>query len=294
MTSESSPETIYKQMKRFFPDEVFTKELVKEKVDEEDIFTSNTVILPYLQSALLAEKIVEFKIDNTPRVFFTRFNEMPYPDDDEVKRRPGQYLEEFQSVITLPIEPGIGNMMIRKSLKVVIRIFTSLYAVELGAEFKSVIFGEEGNLLEFSYPTIGRIVRNAREFRAKVPKKMNLRLAIRQVRNSEKINCEVADVSAKGMGVILPRACRKMLEIEEAITAEVTLNGEMLFSVSCRVRHLSKMRSDNEVQFTCGLQLDLASNEQLKAVEGLLAKVQRIYLQDLANQSLRHGVSILP
>lgn len=333
MVEENMQEIALSRLQSFFPDEGYTEELVAEKIAEKDIHIYPADMLPFLQSALLGDKIVEIKIDRDERVFFTRLCDLPASllaeleaeleakieyelkkkqeaettDDnpeqikegaeteEEPKKVPiqGFYLEKMTQILTLPIEPGIGNHLIRKSDKVVVRVFTSLYAIELGTKFEEVLTENGLSVIKLGYPTIARIVRDAREFRAKVSSSMDLKLTIIPTRKRNTIICKVVDVSAKGLGLIIPRESKKKLKLEDAVRVKVTLDERDMFTVAGRIKHLSKLRADSEMQFICGLQLDLASQSEKSLVETLLARVQRVYLQDLAEKSLEHGVSIL-
>jgi len=94
----------------------------------------------------------------------------------------GDYLKLMNHLICLPLEPGMGNLHIRNSQRVMIRFFTSTSAIELGTFFQDLALVQDLPVLRLSFPVIGRQVRGARSFRAKVPATMNFTLLIKRER----------------------------------------------------------------------------------------------------------------
>ena len=52
-----------KRLSLFFPELVYTRESLEEALDDGDIFYKPTDMLPFLQSALFDEKVIEVELD---------------------------------------------------------------------------------------------------------------------------------------------------------------------------------------------------------------------------------------
>lgn len=301
---QPSPTQLKRALKRlqiFFPGEPYTPEIITELLIKEDVFLNLGAMLQYLQSALLDNKILEVHIDNNPRTFFTRVHDAPpehnlETDEEEgvkVVYRENSYLENLSHVVILPLEPGVGNPLLRQSNCIVLRMFTSLYSVELGTTFQDVVLINNVPMLRLNFPAIGRIVRGAREFRAKVPKRLDLQLTILPSRKRKKLDCPIQDVSNNGIAFIVGREGYKLLKIEDSIMVKIFLDGKLLVIIGGTIRHLSKMRAGKSLQFLCGLQLDLENKILASAVESLVAQVQRAHLQEISQLSEDSGVNLI-
>lgn len=290
-----------KKLQFFFPGEPYTSETVADLLTEDDVFFNLGYILQNLQSALLDNRILEVQIDSNPRVFFTRLNDYPpEPDTDidldqeeEAPYRENSYIEGFSQVVTLPIEPGVGNHLLRKSKCIILRMFTSLYSVELGTTYQGIVHINGVPMLSLNFPSIGRIVRGAREFRAKVPKKLDLQLTILPTRKRPKLDCPIQDLSNHGISFIVEREGYKKLAVDDSIMLKIFLSGKLLVTIGSTIRHLSKMRSGSTMQFLCGAQLDLENIMLATAIESLVAQVQRAHLQEVSEISDESGVQLI-
>ena len=85
---DNSPEGILQRVKRrmtlFFSEEIYTLDMLEEDLETGDVFYKPTEILPYLQTALMDEKILEVEFDGLTRVYFSRVHEH-YPEPEEQK-----------------------------------------------------------------------------------------------------------------------------------------------------------------------------------------------------------------
>jgi len=131
-----------------------------------------------ISNNLLKEKILEIEINGMTRVYFSRIND-DFPDLEESKNDAGEltlteptytagdYLKLMSHIITLPIEPGMGNLHLRNSKKIVIRFFTSTSTVELGTFFQDLAIVREIPVLRLAFPVVGRQVRGGKSISGK-------------------------------------------------------------------------------------------------------------------------------
>ncbi len=306
MNSEESVDDIIlrtqKRLEFFFKDQVFSTEFVDEGLDSGDIFIKPSEILPYLQTALLDDKVIEVEMDGMTRVYFSRMYDDPvFVEDEEDETgnhpvhpdyNPGDYLQNLSHVVTLPIEPGIGNLHIRHSKSIVLRQFMSSYAVELGCFFQEMTTVKDLPVLRLSFPVIGRIIRGAREFRAKVPVKHNLQIMIIGKRKQGTMTTRVVDISASGCSFSIKKEEQSLFVPEETRTFEFIHEGMLIVRLTGKVRHVSKIRGKNGTEFICGLQFDLATRAIAAQVEGIVATVQRAHLKELSDLSEESGLSL--
>ena len=149
---DNSPERLLQRVQRrmtlFFSEEIYTLNMLEEDLESGDVFHKPSDILPYLQTSLMDEKVLEVEFDGLTRVYFSRVHDhlpdlQEQKDDDgelvmvEPEYNTGDYLKMMTHLITLPLEPGIGNLFIRHSKKIILRLFTTTYAVELGTFFQN-------------------------------------------------------------------------------------------------------------------------------------------------------------
>lgn len=306
MTEQESQDFIADRVKRrldlFFTDEVYSRESITEGLESGDIVIKPADILPFLQTALLDDKIVEVEMDGMTRVYFSRIYDNPPPDiveevDGETivtkpEYKAGDYLKEMDQLISLPLEPGIGNVHIRHSKHIMLRLFMTSYAVEIGCFFQDMTTVGEIPVLQLSYPTIARVVRGAREFRAKVPHDHDLQIMIVGKRRQSTLTTRVADISASGCSFAIKKEEQELFRIDENRTFEFVQDGMMLVRLTGKVRHISKIRGKEGTEYLCGLQLDLVTRSLAAKVEGIVAAVQRAHLKELADMSAESGLDL--
>lgn len=311
---------IKNQLQQFFPGEIFTESSVEEALQNGDIFSTPDEILPYLQTALLDKKIIEVELDGIPRVYFTRIEDDPPEteeddqhgpdgsntdeinenneseadenDENEAEYQEGDYLREKSHLITLPLEPGLGNLHLRHSRIITLRMFTKAYAVEFGATFADLTKIEELPVLKLNYPDIARVLRNAREYRAKVPESLDF-VATIDTESDEEIIATPVDISVKGMAFACTKHDHRMLRIDDILDFKLYIDDELLVFMKGEVRHLSKIRKDRTIEYVCGVEFELDSQTTAAAVESLVAKVQRAHLQELAALSDKSGIDLI-
>ncbi|MFH2122400.1 MAG: hypothetical protein ABIJ50_02810 [Pseudomonadota bacterium] len=297
-------QNILSKLTLFFPNQSagYTLQSVEEGLDLREILVKGEDILPYLQTAFFDDKIVEVELDGIPRVYFSRIHDHT-PDLEEVEEdgevvlkepdyKSGDYLKEMTHVISLPLEPGMGNMHIRNSQKVLLRLFTSKYALELGTFCEEMILVRELPVLRLSYPVIGRLVPEIRAFRAKVPSTLNLLIIVAGKVKRPDMYCKAVEVSADGMSFLIEKEQQQLFTIGESRSLQFILDEISYVKVTGVVRHVSKIRGKGGTEFRCGVQFELTTRALAASIETIVATIQRTHLQELTLKSEEFGVDL--
>ncbi len=301
-TEEFTINRIIKRLSFFFTDEIYTKTGVQEELITGDIFYRPNDVLPFLQTALLDEKILEVELDGMTRVYFSRLHDHPPELVEEESEegitclepeyKAGEYLKEMSHIISLPLEPGIGNLQIRHSRHIVLRFFMTNYAVEMGCFFQDMDLVRKLPVLRLSFPSIGRVVRGAREFRAKVPKNFDLKIIIVGKRRHGTITTRVVNISASGVSFSIKKDEQNLFKVDETRTFEFMQEGMLLVRLSGIVRHVSKIRGRKGTEYVCGMKFDLITRTVAGKVEAIVAAVQRAHLKEISNLSDESGLNL--
>jgi len=289
----------------FFPNQSpgYTLQSVDEGLADEEILLEGKAFLPYIQTAFFDDKIVEVELNGIPRVYFSRIHDHT-PDLEEVEEngelvlkepvyKCGDYLKEMTRTILLPLEPGMGNIHIRNSKTVVLRLFSSKYAIELGTFCEEMILVKDLPVLRLSFPTIGRLVPAMRAFRAKVPAAMDLPVIVSGKQQLPDLYCKSLEVSADGMSFLIQKKERELFQIGESRTLQFVLDGFLHAKVTGIVRHVSKIRGKGGTEFRCGIQFELTTQALAASIETLVATIQRTHLQELALKSEEIGINLI-
>lgn len=295
---------VQKRLQMFFPDETFTEEEIRDELTTGNIFATATDFLPYLQTALLDEKLIEIQFDGHARVYFGRLADDPPPPPEpvegeeqgeleEVEYNPGEYLGNMSHIISLPVEPGLGNMHIRYSKTVLLRFFTSSYAVELGTFYTEHTKVDDQPVLKLAYPAIGRIVRGAREYTAKVPNDLDLKVRIAKKGWKSAVIAEVSDMSANSFSFSFGKDEEELFVVDDTHHFEITLDGKVIIEIDGTVRQLAKARKQKSVENFCSIQLDLSSRALASKVESTVAMVQRAHLKEMSELSEESGYELI-
>lgn len=308
MTDEKNEkfiQSVKKKLSLFFPEDAysFTQQTIEEGLESGDFMVKSTTILPYLQTALFDDKIIEVELDGMTRVYFSRVHD-DTPDLIEVEEdgetrieepeyTAGDYLKMMSHLITLPLEPGLGNIHIRDSQKIMLRLFTATCAIELGTFFQDLAVVRDLPVLRLAFPVVARQVRGARAFRAKVPTDMDFLLLIMGKRKRPKMRKRMIDISANGMSFQVRKEERTLFKIDEICSIQFIMNDELLVKVNCTVRHISKVRGKKGTEYRCGVQFDLPTRAIAASIEAIVAKVQRAHLKELSDKSLESGIKLV-
>ena len=254
-------EEIKRQLQRFFPSETFTVETLETALEKGEIVTAKEKILPYLQTALF---------------------------DD-----PGEYLTDMTHLVTLPLEPGLGNLHLRYSRFIVLRMFTKAFAVEMATTFEELGKVQEIPVLRLTYPVLARIVRNTREFRAKVIESLNFTVSLELGENAKEFLAAPVDISIRGMSFAVSKQDQRNIKINESYGMKLYLDDELRVSVGGTVKHLSRIRKKSGIEYVCGIEFDLPSKTTAAVIESLVAMIQRAHLKELADKSAWSGIDLI-
>lgn len=308
------------ELKKFFPDVEMNHVELGGKIADKTILSDSKDILPYLQSALFDEKIVEMHLDNSPDVYLATLRDYPPSDEleeifeeadketsDETEEesrndesvdayRYGDYLKLCENIVSLPVEPGIGNINLRRSSRVILRMYTTSKTIELGACFHSLVEVAQVPLLSLSFPTIGRVIEEDREFRARVPKKFKLRLRVPATRKRAKFDAVLKDISPSGLGFIVPHKLVKAIPVGAVIKGMLVLDeGETKSNVGIlgEIKHVTRMRTATGREYTCGLFLYFDNPTDSAKIGKIVAQVQRAHMREIMEKSDAYGVDLM-
>ncbi len=315
------PERIQRLFKEFFPTVEMSSEEFEEALDDGHILTEKEAILRYVQAALLDGKVLEVRHDGLPGKYFTRLKDWePTEGDDESEGAEegeaqeidlaeadssegegeekekadymeGDYLLTMTHVFAFPVEPPIGNMLLRDSKVICIRMSISSFYVEFGTTFlkQENVGGAVAHKLAF--PSIARMVRTDKVYRAKVTDSMPFTVVLEI--GKEEIPVEPVNISIKGITIAIEKEQQELFVEGETMNLHFSIEGENLAPVSSFVRQSMKIRNKTGVQHLCELEFHLRNLTETGIVESTVAKVQRVHLKELAEKSDVFGVDLV-
>jgi c-di-GMP-binding flagellar brake protein YcgR len=204
-------------------------------------------------------------------------------------------LTEKTHLVILPVEPGLGNLHLRYSTAIVLRMFTKDFAVEMATTFENLTKVQEIPVLRLAYPALARIVRKAREFRAKVIESLNFVVSLENGdEDSPELLATPVDISLSGMCFAVSKKEQKKFKINEPCWIKLYLDDELRVSLSGTIKHLSKIRKRSGIEYVCGIEFNLTTKTTAAVIESLVAAVQRAHLKELADKSEWSGVKLIP
>ncbi|MGB3223435.1 MAG: hypothetical protein WBB23_11600, partial [Desulforhopalus sp.] len=294
-------------LRHFFPGQNFPEQEIEEGLEKGEIFTDKQKILPFLQTALFDEKVLEVELDGKPRIYFSRIlDDLPdHAEDiedeedeietlsDEDEYSPGDYLTKLNHIVTLPLEPGLGNLHLRYSRFIVLRMFTNTYAVEMGTTFEDLTNVGEIPVLKLSFPELAKISRNTREFRAKVPEVMDFTVLIKMGKKLPTLTTTPLDISVKGMSFSMTQDEQKLFLPDAVHSLQLHLNDELVAGIDGTVKKLSKVRKKDGIEYICEVEFDLITPTLAAVIETTVASVQRAHLKDIAEKSDASGIKLI-
>lgn len=289
-----------KTLKAFFPQDGYTEENVENGLEGGDIIDNPSQITNYLQSSMHDESLLEMELGDLTRIFFCRVldhpPEMVEKTEDgeivfqEIKYSKGEYFNDMDHIIITPLEPAIGNFIICNTPRLVLRLLTSMAAIEFCTTFieKTKVHGMP--VLRCSYPSVARQVKGVREYRAKVPEEMLFEVRVTGKNNSIDFLTSPMDICVSGMCLFDPAGKKSTLRPDDAIHVDVLANGEEILSLNALIRHVTRLRDAKGLQYVFGVQFDLASRALAADVEKLVAGVQRVRLRELSQIGDEYGI----
>jgi len=294
---------IKRKLQHFFPGEQFSAKSVEDDLANGVILSGKEPILPYLQTALLDEKVLEVQLDGMPMVYFSRLkDDIPEPaeievDDEKLLIQPeskeGEYLAAMSHIVTLPLEPGLGNLHLRYSHDIILRMFTNTYAVEMATTFEDLTKVQDIPVLRLAFPNLARIVRNAREFRAKVPDSLNFVSSLEIDVESPEMDTRPVNVSIRGLSFSVNKKDQRLFKVNTLYSLKLFVEDELLIRIDGTVKHLARIRKRLGIEYICGIEFDFRTKTQAAVIESIVAMVQRAHLKELAEKSDASGINLI-
>ncbi len=266
-----------------------------DEPDNTGVLSRPEQILPYLQTVLFEEHLLELQIDGSTRTFFANIvDELPELVEFEVGDRvelvepdyePGSYLKELDSVILTPLNPALGNALARGSERVVIRYFSGTTAIEFGCTFDRPDVVREAPVLRFRFPVIGRINKQYRLYRIKAISTVDARIVIKTGPASTiGQSYQMVDVSAKGLAFQVT-STQPPFQVGQMIHFYIQVADLEALEIHGHIRNISKVRENKGYKNICGVQFDLESRSLATEIEKIAATVQRLHLRELAQKT---------
>ncbi len=297
---------ILKNLKYFFQDESYAESDLPQALEEHKVIIDQDYIGNTLKAAMLDETVLEVRIDRLEQVFLCRVIDHPpevddlaisdeVGEEDEGKRYTlGDYLGNTEHLVTTPLEPGLGNFLVvpgeGRQTKLVLRIITSNQAIELGCYFAAKITVSGNKVLQLSFPFIARVLKGARELRVKIPRQMYFDVKVRREGNKRDFTTLPMDISNHGMAMVDPNGKYSDLTVDEQLFLDFRVDDEAVVQVEGWVRHKTKIRKKDEIQYCFGVEFDLQQRRIAAAIEQLVTKTQRYHLKALFHLAEKYDV----
>lgn len=300
-------EEIFKLLKLFYPQEKYQENDIVKGIEDGVFIVDKAVIANKFKGTLHDESIVEIELNDLTRVFFCRVldhpPDAPAPPEVEAEEKTdviqpvyqkGSYLDNYDHLVITPLEPSIGNFLIcpapQISTRVLLRIITSRQAFEFGSFFLAKINVNGMPVLQLAFPSIARILQNAREFRAKIPTTMKFEVFVELKERKKKFSTSPLDISPHGMVLIDPMGRDTDLRVDEQVYLDLKADGHRPVFIEANIRHVTKMRDSKGIEYRFGVQFDLATRALASSIESLVALVQRTHLRELSEIAEKFGV----
>ncbi|MFH0785801.1 MAG: PilZ domain-containing protein [Pseudomonadota bacterium] len=294
---------IQQKLQKFFPGELFTPKTIEEDLAKGVFLSSKELILPYLQTALLDEKVLEVQLDGMPMVYFSRLKDdiVDQVEDEADKEtdatqkenQEGEYLASLSHIITLPLEPGLGNLHLRYSRRILLRMFTNTFAVEIATTFEDLAEVQGIPVLRLAFPELARIVNNAREYRAKVSDSINFLISLEIDDESPEMESRPVNISISGLSFAVKKKEQKLFKINDQYPLKLFVEDELLIRIDGVIKHLSRIRKRSGIEYVCGIEFDFHTKIQASVIESIVAMVQRAHMKELAEKSHATGIRLI-
>lgn len=272
---------------------------------------SASCIQRHLQTTLLEEEVVELQLHDRSRTFFTRLiDKLPpleeFTDEDgsiilqEPEYPEGSYLQQRETVLVAPMEPVSGNILIRRSQQVFLRIPIGTNSLECESRFLGIQTVRDAPFIALAFPLSGLELSQRRYYRAKTMTKL-LSQVIVTLPNNESASCPLIDIGINGLAfekalAVNPFAPRHACHhpIRRTQLAGLNLPDSKLFAV---VRNHITCRKTKECQIVssrCGVQLSVEDMSVARQLERVVAEIQREHLRILRERADEAGIDLMP
>lgn len=205
---------------------------------------------------------------------------------------PLSYLRDHDRLIIYPLTPAIGNVQIRSSKEVMLRLFQGVKCIEAEVSFVRTLTVRGEPALQLTYPRELRIYRKRRHYRAKVTKDTEIFFSLERP-GVGTLETALIDISVGGLGFCNPWPVEN-LPIGEPVKLTMHGKGMERVQIGAFVRnhgHASVKEGCKKGEGRCGVQFDVCSEGVALQVEELVAYVQREFLQEVNVRKKHSGSS---
>ena len=263
--------------------------------------TSQSSILPYLQTLLFEERLVCVQIEHNTRRFFTSLvDQLPEIAEEENGKlmsvqsdyEPGEYLKNLSHINLAPMEPVSGNLLVRKSGFLFLLFYTGTTSVEMGVFFKQIVQQRNERVIQCSFPVVARIMTNSRPFRAKVCKNQCsfIKILTGPFAHIQK-EFELVDLSARGLAF----ASEVSLEdfgLSSTIRILLDSSSDDHVEVNAIVRHCAGIRKNGKTIHICGVEFDLETRALASLIERKFTALQRAFIRSLKEETAGFNIDL--
>jgi hypothetical protein len=292
---------ILNQLKLFFPHSNYTIDNLEQFIETDELNIQKDSIANTLKGALLDENIVEVQLQDLDEIFFCRILDNPYDitkADSEsgqslkiLKYEKGSYLDVYDHLIITPLEPSMGNYLITsyQKSKVLLKVVSHGNAIELGCFFDQRTVLGDMPVLRLTFPFIRKKTTGAREFRAKVPKAMQLQVTVERARRTPVITSPI-NISLNGMSLLDPMGRHTNLKVGEKVLCDLQIPNEDPVLVEASIIHVTRLRNLNGLQHCFGVQFNFSKPATKSSIEKIVSLVQRKHLRELSEIEEKYGI----
>lgn len=255
----------------YFPDSLFQRGEPMPAGDSEMLLTDFTVIAKHLQQALQQKELLEIRIDQSTKIYFSTL-----VDDVErqsVGEAPGAYMHQFRELLIKPLTPGKGNRLLSSSRRVVCRFFDGSTACEFGTNYLSHDHIDGRPVVRLQFPVIGRINNHYRAYRVKKAPDVDAMAIAFANAAKRRMMLPMVDISATGMAFELPN---RDIGFSPTSSTELALRlfDKHALTVRGIIRHLSRQSGKGGEKTTvCGLQFDLETRSLSSEIEKIAQQI---------------------
>lgn len=195
-------------------------------------FRDAKLISTAVQDAMLKHETVELRLDKNEAVFNTFFAAPPSEDG-------------AGHLFTAPLEPAIGNTLLRRSREVEVRFILGMQAFTAICQYVKSIILPQSALHQLTFPAEVQASPQRKEIRARIPLHYNI-MANVSIKRDRLFSSRVVDISGTGMMFENPLG-EEQLPVDTILFLEIIpLNIPKLHGIEVhgQVRRHVKIRRD--------------------------------------------------
>jgi len=269
------------------------------------VINSGSCLQRHLQTTLLADEVVELQLEDRSRTFFTRLVDQLPPleesiDEDgsiilqEPEYLEGSYLQQQELVLVAPMEPVNGNILVRRSQKVFLRIPVGTNSLECESRFLGIQTVRDIPFIALAFPVSGIELSQRQYFRARLLTTLPSQVIVR-LPNNDFASCNLLDIGINGMAfenpwpsALLPPGSPVTIQFERLSLPDSRLFTVVRNHITCR-----KTKDCHTVSNRCGVQFSVEDLSVARQLERLVAEIQREQLRLLRERADEAGIDLL-